>query len=297
MGDDVQSLARRSWPVMLVGSSVLLFALLAALTGSVAIVPVLAGAAGALSTACPTPAATATVTGTVTATAQAATATPGATASTTATPTPYCVNPNANNIVYWAMQAEAHLYDCGPKQMDECYDAGFPQPLIDWWIKTCAGCSEWQNGNLQCVMLAGAVFGVAGLPLYWGPRGVANGIDFWYNYFNYPNWVEIPAYFEPGTTTPAPQSARGLPAPGDLIAWYNQYTPWGGHLAVVVQVIPPQTGHSGSVTFFEANGPGPLFTEPLNADLTVSTWPGYFVAGYIRPLSVPPVLTPTPTTG
>jgi hypothetical protein len=297
---DAQALARRGGPLLLVaigGAVVLVLALLPVLAGAIVIVPVLAGAAGASAVACPTstptPALVATMTGgTVTPTPPPSRPTPTPTAISTSTPdagSP-CINLDANRIVFWAMQAAAHLYDCPPQMLDECYDAGFPQPLIAWWEQTCPGCSQWQNGNLQCVMLAGAVFGVAGLPLYWGPDGVANGIDFWYNYASYPGWTEIPAAFEPGTLVPAPLSARGLPAPGDLIAWYDRFAPREGHLAVVAQVVPPQpqAGQAGTVTFVEANGPGALVTEPLKVDLTVSTWTGYVVAGYIRPLNMPP---------
>src|SRR5260370_25526843 len=291
MLDDARGLARRNWPVVLaLGSGGLILVLLVVLGGAVVMVPVLGGAVGAAAGVCPTPAPTTTIGSMAT--------TPGSgTADPTPGPSASCVDPDANTIVYWAMQAEYNLHDCGPKNLDECYDAQFPQPLINWWMQTCPGCSQWQNGNLQCVMLAGAIFGVAGLPLYWGPHGVANGIDFWYNYFDYPRWVEIPSSFEPGSLIPAPQSARGLPAPGDLIAWYDQYAPTGGHLAVVVQVIPPQNGQPGSVTFVQANGPGALVSETLNPDLTVETWSGYFVAGYIRPINAPPATTPTPNGG
>jgi hypothetical protein len=288
MGDD----ARGNWPMLLFGATGLLLVMLVVLAGAVVVVPVLAATAGAVADACPTPGPTATM--------GAGTVTPAATTAS-ASPTPglagTCVSPDANAVVYWAMQAVPHLYDCGRQGLDECYDAAFPQPFIDWWLRTCPGCSQWQNGNLQCVMLAGAIFGVAGLPLYWGPDGMANGIDFWYNYAAYPGWVEIPAAFEPGTLTPTSPLARGLPTPGDLIAWYDRYAPDEGHLAVVVQVVPPQGGQAGSVTFAEANGPGALVRETIGPDLLVQTWSGYAVAGYIRPITMPPAATPTPTGG
>lgn len=213
-----------------------------------------------------------------------------------ATPTPAsCIDPNANAVVAWAMQAEPHLHNCGAKQLDECYDDGFPAPLIAWWQRTCPGCSQWQNGNLQCVMLAGAVFGVAGLPLFWGPNGEANGIDFWYNYAGYPGWREVASAYLPSGLTPATESARGLPAAGDLMIWYDEAAPRDGHAAIVVQVIAPTASAAGSVTFVEANGPGPLVVEALTPDLTVRTWTHYSVAGFIRyvgPHNGSPISTP-----
>lgn len=166
----------------------------------------------------------------------------------------------------------AHLHDCPPSQMDVCYDAGFPPAAIAYWERTCPGCSEWQNGNLQCVMLVLAAYGVAGLP----PPAAGNAIAFWSLYAHRPGWVEIPA-------GAAPPGMRGLPAPGDMLVWYSALDPTLGHIAIVVGVTPPSGSQDGSVTFAEANGPGPIVTQPLLPDLTVATWAHYTVLGYIRP--------------
>ena len=178
-----------------------------------------------------------------------------------------CINPNGNGIVAVALEMAAHLHG----NPDVWYDAGFPQAVITYWEQTCPGCSEWRNGNLQCVMLALAAYGVAGIH----PPAAGNAITFWSLYANRSGWVEIPAAW-------APQGQRGLPQPGDWIVWYSSFEPAVGHIAVVVHVAPPMGGRSGSVTFVEANGPGPLVTEALLPDLTVQTWSGYAVVGYIR---------------
>jgi hypothetical protein len=111
-----------------------------------------------------------------------------------------------------------------------------------------------------------------------------NAITFWWNYAHLPGWVEVPAYFMPGSTSMlAAPYQRGLPHPGDMVVWYISWDPFVGHIAVVVQVTPPGPGGgAGNLTFAEANGPTPLYTMTINPDLTVNAWPGYFVAGYVR---------------
>lgn len=210
---------------------------------------------------CPTP------TASPTASSSSSTTTSAASAAQTATSSGDCINPNGNAIVAVALQMAAHLHG----NPDVWYDAGFPPAVIAYWQQTCPGCSEWQNGNLQCVMLALAAYGVAGIH----PPAAGNAIVFWSDYANRPGWVEIPAAW-------APAGQRGLPQPGDWIVWYSAFEPSVGHIAVVVQVIPPSGGQAGAVTFAEANGPAPLVTEPLLPDLTVQTWTGYAVVGYIR---------------
>ncbi len=223
------------------------------------------------------------------------------TAGSTATPTPSgtptsggsCINPDGNVVVQWALAMSAALYDCPnifdpgqlPPWMDVCWTSNFPAQAIAWWAKTCGGCPQAENGNLQCVMYAAAAFGLAGLPLYFGPNNSANAIDFWTNYAHYPGWIEIPS----GWGAP---DQRGLPAPGDMMVWYESFAPTEGHITVVLAVRPPQGSQLGSVTFGEANGPEPIMTETINPDLTVNTWSGGTVVGYIRfvgnhPLRVP----------
>lgn len=161
----------------------------------------------------------------------------------------------------------AHLHG----DPDVWYDSGFPAAAITYWEHTCPGCSQWQNGNLQCVMLVLAAYGLAGLPL----PAAGNAVAFWNLYAQRPGWIEIPA----GATPP---SARGLPSPGDMMVWYSALDPSVGHIAVVVGVTAPTASTAGTVTFAEANGPGSLVTEPLLPDLSVQTWSHYLVLGYIR---------------
>jgi CHAP domain len=186
---------------------------------------------------------------------------------------PVCVNPDANAIVAVALAMAAHLYNCGSTGMDLCYDAGFPGVVLAYWQRTCPRCGQWANGNLQCVMLALAAYGLAGIP----PPVAGNAVAFWSLYANRAasGWVEVPA----GWGSP-PQ--RGLPQPGDWMVWYDARAPDVGHIAVVVRVEPPTIDQEGSVTFAEANGPGPIVTQAILPDLTVRTWSGYTVVGYIR---------------
>ena len=194
-----------------------------------------------------------------------------------ATPQP-CVDPNASLLVAWALAIGRHLFSCPPSGMDVCYDAGIPPQAIRWWQTTCPGCSQWQNGDLQCVMLISAVYGLAGIPLRWRPHG-SNAIDFWANFANAgPSWAEIPSAW---AVTP---SARGLPAPGDMMVWWESFAPGVGHIAVVLAVTPPSGGHDGSLTFAEANGPGPFVQTTILPDRTVTTWRGGEVIGFIRHL-------------
>ena len=181
-----------------------------------------------------------------------------------------CINPDGNAIVAVALAMAAHLYG----NPDVWYDSGFPSAVIAYWQQTCPGCKEWQNGNLQCVMFALAAYGVAGIR----PPAAGNAIRFWALYAHRPGWVEIPSAV-------APPEERGLPQPGDWIVWFNVRDPGVGHIAVVIQAQAPFAGQHGSVTFAEANGPGPIVTQTLLPDLTVLTWRnGYSVVGYIRHL-------------
>src|SRR6266566_3918209 len=162
---------------------------------------------------------------------------------------------------------------------DAWYDAGMPQPVLQFWSQACppgSGCwSDWQEGSLQCVLFVTGAYALSGSPL----PAAGNAIDFWSLYQNRPGWVEIPS-------ATAPPAQRGLPLPGDIMVWSDP-PPRVGHVAIVVRIKPPAGGKNGSVTFAEANGPGALVTETLLPDLTVVTWSNpvpYTVLGYIRPL-------------
>jgi hypothetical protein len=185
---------------------------------------------------------------------------------------PLCPNlASQSAVVRWAAERAAHLYGAP----DTWYDRGFPVQALAYWELTCPGCAVWQNGDLQCVMFAAAAYGLAGLPLYFGPSGSANAIDFWGLYAGRPGWTEIEAAW-------ATRAQRGLPQPGDLMVWDESFAPSEGHMAIVLSVVPPHGGEAGWVTFAEANGPAPIVTEPLLPDLSVATWPGGEVVGYIR---------------
>lgn len=187
---------------------------------------------------------------------------------TAVAPTPGCINPGSNAIVTIALEMTAHLHG----NPDVTYDAGFPAAAIAYWQRTCPHCSEWQNGNLQCVMFVLAAYGVAGEPA----PVAGNAVTFWSLYASRPGWSEINA----GAASTVAQ--RGLPAPGDMMVWYSGFEPTVGHIAIVVQVAPPANGQAGAITFAEANGPAPLVTTALLPDLSVQTWAGYTVLGYIR---------------
>jgi hypothetical protein len=203
------------------------------------------------------------------------------------------IDPHGNAIVAWALAIAAHLYPCPdiydpgqlPPYMDTCYNQGMPPAVIQYWESTCPGCSEWQNGNLQCVMLVLAALGLGGAraPV------AGNAISFWWNYAHLPGWLEVPSFFLPGSTSVlAPLSTRGPPRPGDMVVWFISWDPLVGHIAIVVKVTLPSSGHPGSLTFAEANGPTPLYTMSINPDLSVNTWPGYYVAGYVRNIGAVP---------
>ena len=191
----------------------------------------------------------------------------GQTPTTAAEPPCPTGGARAAAIVAAARAMAAHLHG----NPDVWYDAGFPGTALAYWAHTCPGCVEWADGNLQCVMFVLAAYGLAGLP----PPAAGNAVAFWRLYAHRAGWVEIPA----GAAAPG---ARGLPAPGDMMVWYSSLDPSVGHIAIVVQVAPPSGGNAGAVTFAEANGPGPLVTEPLLLDLSVQTWRHYVVLGYIR---------------
>jgi len=176
-----------------------------------------------------------------------------------------------------ALTIAAHLYG----NPDTWYDAGMPQPVRSFWASVCpagSGCwVDWQEGSLQCVLLVTGAFALAGSPL----PAAGNAIDFWSLYQNRSGWLEVPS----ATAQP---SQRGLPMPGDIMVWYDP-PPLVGHVAIVVGVNPPLAGRNGSVTFAEANGPGPVITQTLLPDLSVVTWSNpipYSVLGYIRPTPI-----------
>ena len=203
----------------------------------------------------------------------------GSRSNCTGTP-PRCVpsTGNAAAVVQIALEMATHLYvnpachgvTSYPNCYDTWYDAGFPQAVIAFGERFWPGSSAWHNGTFQCVSyVLGAYSQVNPLP------ASGNAIDFWGLYQNRPGWLEIPSAV-------APAAQRGLPEPGDIIIW--QHAP-DGHVAIVTAVVPPTATSDGTVTFGQADAPTALDAMTIHPDLSVTTWPGYTVLGYIRPLS------------
>ncbi len=196
-----------------------------------------------------------------------------------AAPSPTCapLTGSAAAVVQLALEMAAHLHvnpACNgvpgwPNCYDTWYDAGFPQAVIAYGQHFWPGSSAWRNGTFQCVSyVLGAYSQVDPLP------ASGNAIDFWGLYQGRPGWLEIPS-----ATAPAAQ--RGLPEPGDILVW--QHAP-DGHVAIVTAVMPPTARADGMVTFGQADAPTALDAMTIHPDLSVTTWPGYTVLGYIRPL-------------
>jgi len=186
-----------------------------------------------------------------------------------------CIPPtgSAAAVVQLALQMASHLYmnpACHgvasyPNCYDTWYDAGFPQAVLAYGQRFWPGNFAWHNGTFQCVSyVLGAYSQVNPLP------ASGNAIDFWGLYQNRAGWLEIPVQ-------------RRLPNPGDIIVW--QHAP-DGHVAIVTAVVPPTAKADGMVTFGQADAPTALDVMPIHPDLSVSTWPGYTVLGYIRPLGI-----------
>ncbi len=69
-----------------------------------------------------------------------------------------------------------------------------------------------------------------------------------------------------------------------MMVWWESFAPAVGHIAVVLAVTPPSGTRDGSLTFAEANGPGPFVQTTILPDRTVTTWRGGEVIGFIRHL-------------
>lgn len=204
-------------------------------------------------------------------------------------------NGQVATIVGAALELQQHV--SGPRANVYTLSDSLMRHVYRYWQDSCGDglghvCSQAESGSLQCVEFVTAAFFLAGSPL----PAIANGDGFWPLYQGRPGWLTIPA-------TEYPIQARGLPDPGDIMVWKGG--PYG-HVAVVVAVVTPTLTHDGSVTVAQANAPGNrwagdhegdagnLYTMPLHPDLSVGTWPGYMVRGYLRPLlGLPMEATPT----
>lgn len=176
-------------------------------------------------------------------------------------------------VVDEAVHIASAIYNGPPDGLGTWYNAAAIPDAVVYWQRTCPGCSEWQQGNLQCVMLVTAAYGLAGQPLPY----VGNAITFFTSgaYLNRPGWEEL-----------TPDS---MPEPGDMVVFNSPFFDGSGHIAIVADVSPPTPGRPGYVQFVEANGPGSLVQEPLTQDssgkLHMQIWPRYTVMCYIRHVS------------
>jgi hypothetical protein len=198
----------------------------------------------------------------------------------------------AGSVVDAALALQEHVYGIRSNQYTVADD--LMQHVYAYWLSDVCGsqetiCDFARSGNLQCVTFVLGAFFLGGDPL----PASANAEDFWTLYQHRPGWAEIPG-------TAYPPETRGLPAPGDMMVWKGgghvvdgQLVEWG-HIAVVVEVVPPSHGQDGIITVAQANAPGNRwdmthradagnwYSMPLHSDLSVDSWSGYTVLGYIR---------------
>jgi hypothetical protein len=195
-----------------------------------------------------------------------------------------CVGAGDCELVYAAMTLEYHL--SGAYENDYPHTAGdmpidpFLRPIWDYWKQVCGGsvCSDMVPGNVQCVEFVKGAFFLAHEPVTVHP----DAIDWWYAYATMPGWTEIPS-------AAAPPDQRGVPKLGDVVIWDDG---GAGHIAIVIGVQLPLSDKDGWVEVAQGNGPGNRFPGSdwpgnylkmvLKPDLSVLTWPGYRVMGYIR---------------
>lgn len=255
---------------------------LAGLLGGALLVVVLVGllaGAGALLTA-------------LSSTAQAATCNQATTGTVTPMTTPtdvatggacYPGSPYGAQVVALARQMADALYinpACGGHRGGNCndtwYTPAFPHAVVQYgqdWCSHHGDCGDWANGSYQCVsFVRGAYSQIYPMTL------TNNAFDLWATYRHLPGWQEIPA------AATANLILRGLPEPGDVMVFKDASV---GHVAIVMAVQPPTSGHNGWVTFANANSSSAYDRMPLLPNLTIDTseWGStYIVWGYLRPL-------------
>lgn len=191
-----------------------------------------------------------------------------------------CLNPSGNALAAAALSISSHLVMCqqpGDTYLfDKCYPTPMPDGAVRYWASICppgSGCWPWwQSGSFQCVTLLTGAFALVGDPLPVAP----DAILFWSAYAGRAGWTEIPVNLA-WDATGAP---RGLPAPGDMVVWYEGNSP--GHIALVTDVTPPANGQAGSLTYTQANGPAPVDHAVILPDLSVPSSSGSTLVGYIR---------------
>ncbi len=210
-----------------------------------------------------------------------------------------CASTTACELAYAATTLANHLDGAKENDYPHRPDATpidpFLRPIWEYWKQVCGGyvCSDMQPGNVQCVeFVKGALF-LAHQPVTDHP----DAIDWWYHYANKKGWMEIPSAALPGYAGPATRfDQRGTPEPGDIVIWdgSDANVP-AGHIAIVIGVELPLSDKDGWVEVAQGNGPGNRFPGtdwpgnfykmPLHPDLTVGTWPGYRVMGYLREMT------------
>ena len=209
--------------------------------------------------------------------------------------TTQCAQTPACAIVFAAETLEYHLEGVELNQYptDASGEPTDPvlKPVFDQWLKPICGgyvCYDIASGTFQCVSFIKAAWYLAGIKLTDHP----NAIDWWTDYAGKSGWQEIGA-------NDSPPEQRGLAQPGDIIIWSNGGT---GHIGIVVGVqAPTVSGQNGWVEIAQGNGPGnrwPGTPWPGNyyrmtyrPDLSLITWRGYSVRGFIR-LTTWPNLSP-----
>lgn len=211
---------------------------------------------------------------------------PATAVTPTAPPVGACYpgSPYGAQVVAWAQRMANALYvnpACGaqrggPDCNDTWYTSAFPQEVVQYgqdWCRSRGDCVDWANGSYQCVSFVRGAYS----QVY--PMTVSeNAFALWDLYRHRAGWQGIPAA--------ATQDARlrGLPEPGDVMVFKDAGV---GHVAIVISVQPPTGGHTGWITFANANSSSAYDRMPLLPTLLVDTraWgSGYIVWGYLRPL-------------
>jgi hypothetical protein len=195
----------------------------------------------------------------------------------------YPASPYATQVVAWAAAMADALYvnpACGTvRSFPQCYDTWyhdtFPQAVIAYgqqWCQPHHDCGDWANGTYQCVSFVRGAYS----QVY--PMTVTNdAFGLWATYRQQPGWQEIPAA---ATSEPA---QRGIPEAGDVMVFKDIGV---GHVAIIMSVQLPISGHIGWIVFSNANSSSAYDRMPLRPDLSVDTseWKGHYaVWGYLRP--------------
>ncbi len=149
---------------------------------------------------------------------------------------------------------------------------------IAYWKQTCPSangslCADAKSGNLQCVEFVAGIFASIDDQLPF----IGDASQFWQLYQNKAGWQEISA--QSGHTA--------TPALGDMVTWSGGPA---GHLAIVVDLQPPEKGQNGSITVVQANAPDLFDNLTWHANGQFDSWSGYKLQGFIRQREIAPCL-------